>query len=221
MRKVKNERGATILMALLFLLLATMLGAVLLTAATGALCHQRSDRAAQQRYLTVSSAAELLRESVLTDSCTRVLTHTQYLDESGEMQTSLDEDFCPHTGLLAPWFNAGIDTFARSDRLQIGGCTDTITIDVPLEGGQIETVQAKLTMDATGTDEQTKLVIELSLRSAEDGAEDCRMTLTVHGSNTFARRSFTDDMETTVYTETTTTLRWTSAEITKGGADDA
>ena len=65
MKKVKNNSGATILMALLLILLATAVGAAVLTAAVSAARHLRSDREAQQNYLTVSSAAELIRDSIL------------------------------------------------------------------------------------------------------------------------------------------------------------
>lgn len=57
---MKNNSGATILMALLLILLAT----AVLTAAVSAARHLRSDREAQQNYLTVSSAAELIRDSI-------------------------------------------------------------------------------------------------------------------------------------------------------------
>ena len=64
MKKLKNNSGATILMALLLILLATAVGAAVLTAAVSAARHLRSDREAQQNYLTVSSAAELIRDSI-------------------------------------------------------------------------------------------------------------------------------------------------------------
>ena len=58
MKKLKNNSGATILMALLLILLAMAVGAAILTAAVSAAHHMKSDREAQQNYLTVSSAAE-------------------------------------------------------------------------------------------------------------------------------------------------------------------
>ena len=72
MKKLKNERGESILMALLLLLLASVISALILTAATNAAHHLRNDRKAQQNYLTVSSAAELIRDSILQESYTRV-----------------------------------------------------------------------------------------------------------------------------------------------------
>ena len=63
MNKLRDRRGASLLMALLLLLLATMVSVVILTAVSSAARHLSRDREAQQNYLTVSSAAELLRRS--------------------------------------------------------------------------------------------------------------------------------------------------------------
>ena len=87
MKKLKNERGESILMALLLLLLASVISALILTAATNAAHHLRNDRKAQQNYLTVSSAAELIRDSILQESYTRVWEKvtTYEKDEKGRL----------------------------------------------------------------------------------------------------------------------------------------
>ena len=64
MNKLRDRRGASLLMALLLLLLATMVSVVILTAVSSAARHLSCDREAQQNYLTVSSAAELLRSGI-------------------------------------------------------------------------------------------------------------------------------------------------------------
>lgn len=64
MNKLRDRRGASLLMALLLLLLATMVSVVILTAVSSAARHLSRDREAQQNYLTVSSAAELIRDSI-------------------------------------------------------------------------------------------------------------------------------------------------------------
>lgn len=56
MNKLRDRRGASLLMALLLLLLATMVSVVILTAVSSAARHLSRDREAQQNYLTVSSA---------------------------------------------------------------------------------------------------------------------------------------------------------------------
>ena len=87
MKKLKNNSGATILMALLLILLAMAVGAAILTAAVSAAHHMKSDREAQQNYLTVSSAAELIRDSIAGDSYERIMTetHTALKDAEGNI----------------------------------------------------------------------------------------------------------------------------------------
>ena len=71
MNKLRDRRGASLLMALLLLLLATMVSVVILTAVSSAARHLSRDREAQQNYLTVSSAAELLRSGIKGAKYTR------------------------------------------------------------------------------------------------------------------------------------------------------
>ena len=54
MKKLKNEQGVTILMALLLVLTAAVVSAVILSAALSAARRVNGDRTAQQNYLAVS-----------------------------------------------------------------------------------------------------------------------------------------------------------------------
>ena len=63
-QKLQDRRGASMLMALLLFLVAAIVSAVIIAAAVSARSRVASDRAQQQTYLTVSSAAELLRGSI-------------------------------------------------------------------------------------------------------------------------------------------------------------
>lgn len=82
-QKLNCRRGASMLMALLLFLIAAMVSAVIITAAVSARSRVASDRAQQQTYLTVSSAAELLRDSIEGGSGDfRTRKVTLYRDES-------------------------------------------------------------------------------------------------------------------------------------------
>ena len=68
--KLRSQTGASILLALVFLLICCLVGAVTLTAATvnaGKLNHLRQD---QQDYMAVSSAICLVRDELQTVSFT-------------------------------------------------------------------------------------------------------------------------------------------------------
>ena len=117
MKKLHNERGETILMVLLLLVLATMVSAVVLAAAVSAAKNMHTDREAQQNYLTVSSAAELVRESILgkTYSRTETTIERTWLDEEGQehSSTSTSVAYKRPDGLMAPWLNDCIDDDAE------------------------------------------------------------------------------------------------------------
>ena len=82
-QKLNCRRGASMLMALLLFLIAAMVSAVIITAAVSARSRVASDRAQQQTYLTVSSAAALLRDSFEGGSGDfRTRKVTLYRDES-------------------------------------------------------------------------------------------------------------------------------------------
>lgn len=233
MKKLKNERGESILMALLLLLLASVISALILTAATNAAHHLRNDRKAQQNYLTVSSAAELIRDSILQESYTRVwekvTTYTK--DDAGiyvpkeEKTTLVPGQF---TGIMKAWLAAGIaDNKNKGARYaSVTGCQDTIKVDVPIKGEDgLQTVQAEFTMDK----DTANITVKLSLLPPDgqeragtesSAAEDCRMTLTMKGAvskkdESPAGGSISEENGTKIEKHITT-INWSGAKITKG-----
>ena len=172
MKKLKNERGESILMALLLLLLASVISALILTAATNAAHHLRNDRKAQQNYLTVSSAAELIRDSILQESYTRVwekvTTYTK--DDAGtyvpkkEKTTLVPGKF---TGIMKAWLAEGIANNENEGAryASVTGYQDTIKVDVPIKGEDgLQTVQAEFTMDK----DTANITVKLSLLRRTD-----------------------------------------------------
>ena len=219
MKKVKNNSGATILMALLLILLATAVGAAVLTAAVSAARHLRSDREAQQNYLTVSSAAELIRDSINGQTYERKLRawrRTTYNEETGEeivnKGRTLNAPAPAFTGPMGEWLSACIANSENKDYLyaSLQECSDTIT--VALKGTpDLKQVQAKFSAQANG-----ELRVELSL-TPENGKteDDCRMTLTMQGTlTTDGPKELPTDKDYDV--TCTTTVTWGSPKITKG-----
>lgn len=66
-RKLHSRSGATLLMALLLLLVTVMVSTVIISAANTATSSLKTRRDNQQAYLTVSSAAEYFRDSLLEE----------------------------------------------------------------------------------------------------------------------------------------------------------
>lgn len=73
--KLKSQRGASILLALLFFLLCAMVGASVLMAAASNAGRSRISRAEQQKYLTLSSALQLVCDELESASYTAKYTY--------------------------------------------------------------------------------------------------------------------------------------------------
>lgn len=227
MKKLKNERGESILMALLLLLLASVISALILTAATNAAHHLRNDRKAQQNYLTVSSAAELIRDSILQESYTRVWEKvTTYTKDDAEIYVPKEEKttLAPgkFTGIMKAWLAVGIEDNEKEGAryASVAGCQDTIKVDVPIKGEDgLQTVQAEFTMDKDTANITVKLSLlppdgQESTETESSAAEDCRMTLKITGKVTTNEVSNANDEKT--IEKYTTTINWSGAKITKG-----
>lgn len=216
MKKLKNNSGATILMALLLILLAMAVGAAILTAAVSAAHHMKSDREAQQNYLTVSSAAELIRDSIAGDKYERTMTetHTANTDEEGHTTytVSYSTNVNYPTGIMGQWLSACIED--GSENVQYASLKDfkdTIEVDLKIdEDTSLRTVRADFFAQKDG-----QIQVQLSLKSEEGKTDDCRMTLTMQGTLTQADPEYRSDGDD--YSNTyKTTVKWEPQRITKG-----
>ena len=220
MKKLKNNSGATILMALLLILLAMAVGAAILTAAVSAAHHMKSDREAQQNYLTVSSAAELIRDSINGQTYERTLTVTSVAnrDEKGEVigyTVTRTLEIKPNPlfpGPMGAWLSACIeDGIKNVQYASLKDFSDTIEVNLKIDDDtSLRTVTAAFSAQKDG-----KIQVELSLKPEEGKTDDCRMTLTMQGLLT---KEGKDALPTGgEYRETyTTKVTWGSPKITKG-----
>lgn len=203
MKKLKNEQGVTILMALLLVLTAAVVSAVILSAALSAARRVNGDRTAQQNYLAVSSAAELVRDSIDQMQYTKTTITTYEWDEESEgyVQAGSSSTEKLPTGLMRAWLTDG----ARNN-----GCTDTITIK--LQDETLPSVKAKFSMTGRRTGSKGyDIQIAFSLADAGD-ADDCRMTLRLRG----IVEEKSDKYTVTQNEKYELTITWGNPEITKG-----
>ena len=216
MKKLKNNSGATILMALLLILLAMAVGAAILTAAVSAAHHMKSDREAQQNYLTVSSAAELIRDSIAGDKYERTMTetHTANTDEEGHTTytVSYSTNVNYPTGIMGQWLSACIEDGSENVQYaSLKDLKDTIEVDLKIdEDTSLRTVRADFFAQKDG-----QIQVQLSLKPEEGKTDDCRMTLTMQGTLTQADPEYRSDGDD--YSNTyKTTVKWEPQRITKG-----
>lgn len=92
-RKWNSSRGASILLALLFLLVCMMVGASVLMAAASNAGKIRSNQVEQQRYLTLSSAL-----TMLCDELEQVEYYGQYMHSCTEEEIPLYDEEGKETG---------------------------------------------------------------------------------------------------------------------------
>ncbi len=201
MGRLKRKDGKAVFMALLLVLAAMAVSSVILLAAVTAARQLKSDRAEMQDYLTLSSAAELVRDSILNTTFTE--ERMTVLDEDG-MVVSTDVDPAWTDGLMTRWLKAGVG--ARGNGT---GCADSITVTVG-DGSGNKAVQADFSMDAD-------LAVKVKFYLEGDEPGECRMTLTLSGTKDYTTSTFPGDDGETVLRETTR-VTWDSAKIVKGAA---
>ena len=221
MKKLKNNSGATILMALLLILLAMAVGAAILTAAVSAAHHMKSDREAQQNYLTVSSAAELIRDSIAGDSYERIMTetHTALKDAEGNITgytvSRKAKVTDPPKGIMGEWLSACIENGNdNNEYASLKAFNDTIEVNLKInDDTSLRTVKAAFSAQKDG-----KIQVQLYLKPEEGKTDDCRMTLTMQGTLTTEGLDTLPAEEEYVSTYKTI-ITWGSPKIVKGITD--
>ena len=205
-RKLKNRQGASMLMAMLLLLVAVMVSAVVLAAAISAARDVRNDRALQQSLLTVSSAAELVRDSVLCGSGnyekTLTKTYSSYQNYYWDWNPTTTTHVTKASGPFSQILNEAIEACAANP-------AQSFDAVYTISGEGVEPVRAEFLMRYEKKDETSgEGVYTLTVRfcAAEDTAHACRMALTMSGDELVQKKDFQTSLTRTV----TTTLRWTA-----------
>lgn len=206
--KLNSSRGMSMLMAILLLLVATMVSVVILSAATTGMKRAESDRAGQQAYLTVSSAAQLLRDEISDQSYTSTVT-TYYLDEAHTQQDGDANSVITEAGgAFGPLLNAALGTGS------LVGYTNTFYMEV--DG--MEQVKVLFAMDTVPGPEGTityNITAELTLADGT-AQHNCRMFLSLKGTVTeTVNAGRLDSTPVRYFAERTTVIRWGDPVISK------
>lgn len=199
MKKLKNQQGATILMALLLLLVASMVSVVVLTAATTAARSLQNDRESQQSYLSVSSAAELVRDEISADSYVTTVTKTT----SWWGGTSTTTNTAAALGAMAAWLNEGVKKAAAGSSF-----SDTIILAADT-ADNIQSVTAVFQMA-----DNMDITVSFSLTSP--GNDDCRITLKMTADKKITTNTVSGSSDRQTVTTTTTAVTWGAPRIEKG-----
>ncbi|MEG1578146.1 MAG: hypothetical protein RR336_05210 [Oscillospiraceae bacterium] len=162
-QKLQSRRGASMLMALLFFLLAAMVGAVILAAASANADKLANRKQEQQDYLTISSAARFLQDTIADTHCEAAEYEQVYrcpvnhpnmdpgphsnvqgihkdmavIDGDGQLQTALAD--------LANTIFRSQTTYVAKEPLP--GTANTVTAKFTIEAEEMKPVSVELTMD--------------------------------------------------------------------------
>ena len=212
-KKLNSSSGASILMALLLLLVAVMVSAVILAAAVSAAKTIRTDREQQQTYLTVSSAAALVRDSILNGSGSYTTINTEiyaYSNYTVWLDSKNSETLA--TGNFSSIMNNGIKTLKTQPLFPY-----SYTCTIQDENKQYEPVTAvfSLTTQESEVDGQASYLLTVTF-TAGSGDHLCKMTLKMDGKTKSIPREYTNSYfknnrwyTPAYYIETTTTIDWT------------
>lgn len=208
-KKLHNETGSSMLMALLFLLVAILVSVVILSAAISATAAVRSDQAQQQAMLTVSSAAELLRDSLASEegSYKEITTFVYpYNAKYGTPTTSKTTQEA--SGNFSEILNNAVKFLGQYPSAISSG---TYTI----EAQGLESVSMNLKITYSQEDSTYKLRAEFE--NITDSDHTCRMVLTMSGSQRLTTQSgtqFINGRDRLVEVQTMS-LVWENAHIGK------
>lgn len=215
------------LMALFLLLVVTVVSVVILVSATSAAHQVRDNRAAQQAYLTVSSAADLLVQAFAKQSYTYTLTTYTRQDNTTITRTKSNEStsesvlretllaasraVCQHNDNNPP----SELVFSRNAKLSLTN-----------EEEKMQPVQAefRLSCQRSGSESRYEMLVRLSLADTAETEPGYRMELRIPITKTKpeeTRGSITDEKTgiTWEVTNSITEVVWQQATMTKGWQD--
>ena len=227
--KVQSQSGASMLMALFLLLVVTVVSVVILVSATSAAHQVRDNRAAQQAYLTVSSAADLLVQAFAKQSYTYTLTTYTRSDDSTITQTkeneSKPESMLQETLLAASRAVRLHDDNTPSERV----FSRNAKLSLTNAEEKMQPVQAefRLSCQSSGSESHYEMLVRLSLADTAEAEPGYRMELRIPISKTQREESrgnipgeTAEGMPITwEVTDSITAVVWQQAKMTKGWQD--
>ena len=229
--KVQSQSGASMLMALFLLLVVTVVSVVILVSATSAAHQVRDNRAAQQAYLTVSSAADLLVQAFAKQSYTYTLTTYTRQDNTTITQTKKKES-TSKSELEKTLLAASRAVRQHDDTPSERVFSRNAKLSLTTTGAQMEPVQAvfQLSCQSSGSESRYEMLVRLELADTADVAKTepgYRMELRIPISKTQTMVKSGSITEYTAegtpitweVTDSITTVVWQQASMTKGWQD--
>ena len=240
--KLHNRQGASILMALFLLVVVTVISVVIITVATTAAHQIRDNKEAQQAYLTVSSAAEFMRDEIENQSY--VNSHTTYTPASSGAgsRADTDSDSTVPTGTFKALLK-DLSMMIKNDTTDVPGQTitgaskhavikvdgmDDVDVDVYLEYSGRDSSGIG-TGTSTTMRSYYKMIVRLSVSDVSEDGYGYRMEMTIpqvtkdvtvsQGTITENGKNKGENAKKWTTTTTVTTVSWDRGTMEKGWSD--
>ena len=224
--KVQSQSGASMLMALFLLLVVTVVSVVILVSATSAAHQVRDNRAAQQAYLTVSSAADLLVQAFAKQSYTYTLTTYTCKDNPNITRPEEEKESTPESVLQDTLLAASRAVCQHNDTPSEHVFFRNAKLSLTTTGAQMEPVQAVFQLSCQSSDGERRYEMLVRLTLADTAEPGYRMELRIPISKTQkveSRGSIIEGTEGTPIiwevTDSITAVVWQQARMTKGWQD--
>lgn len=206
-KKLHTSRGATMLMALLLLLVAMMVSITLFTAAMTAYKTIRNDHESEQAVLTLSSAAELFRDAVMHTDCKTVFT-SYYWDANytNHIETQTQTQI---TGDLSDILEKMVTSLSQTQTTYTTACTVTAEGYAPVD------VAFSAKRSQWENDSRVYTYSITAVFTGTFAGEERRMVLTMTGTPQMDTQT-SGQLENNRYVKTDTfTLKWSDAQISR------
>ena len=169
--KLRGQRGASLLFAFLFLLVASMVSAVIIAGATTATRRVHDDFGREQNYLTLESAAKILRDLLKDTTVTvTVVTGTDSTGNTMEVST----EYIGSRSLTVSMSNAPDQWKAKFEDVRMDM---TIEKSVDSESGQVDcTIFGVIQIDGSDDNGQKIFLYPGSVESTTTSENDQERT---------------------------------------------
>lgn len=228
--KVQSQSGASMLMALFLLLVVTVVSVVILVTATSAAHQVRDNRAAQQAYLTVSSAADLLVQAFAKQSYTYTLTTYTCKDNPNITRPEVKKESKPESVLQETLLAASRAVRLHDDKTtseRVFSRNAKLSLTNAEEKMQPVQAEFQLSCQRSGSESRYEMLVRLELADTAEAEPGYRMELRIPISKTQREESRGSITEETAegtriiweVTDSITAVVWQQARITKGWQD--
>ena len=226
--KVQSQSGASMLMALFLLLVVTVVSVVILVTATSAAHQVRDNRAAQQAYLTVSSAADLLVQAFAKQSYTYTLTTYTCRDNPNITRPEVEKESKPESVLQDTLLAASRAVRLHDDKTPSERVfSRNAKLSLTNAEEKMQPVQAVFQLSCQSSDGERRYEMLVRLTLADTAEPGYRMELRIPISKTQregSRGSITEETAegtriTWEVTDSITAVVWQQASMTKGWQD--